>query len=345
MELEKELLKQKGKEVLKSLIEIYTPSGEEGKAVDVFERISNWFNLELRKSSSNSFYLGKGDILLASHLDTIKGFIPSKVTGEEIYGRGAVDAKGPLTSMILAGWIMNERGCSVQIAALSDEENKSSGARELVSSGSKYSHIIVGEPTNTTHIAIEYRGILRVGISCKGNPEHSSSSTSNVILNHIPAILEVSQLPSEYSTPSIVPTVIRGGDSPNVTPDKLYVHFDVRYPHGVTKEEIISKFARLFPNCEISVGESIEPVKVSSSTPIVRYLMRGLIKQGIKPSLVRKAGTSDMNILVSLTNNIATYGPGDSRLEHTDFERITLDEIYIATVTYVNALEEICLKH
>lgn len=52
-----------------------------------------------------------------------------------------------------------------------------------------------------------------------------------------------------------------------------------------------------------------------------------------------------MNLLISITPSIATYGPGDSRLEHTEFERITLDEIYIATLTYVNALEELCLKH
>ncbi|MEM3271480.1 MAG: M20/M25/M40 family metallo-hydrolase, partial [Metallosphaera sp.] len=93
--------------------------------------------------------LGRGEILLASHIDTVQGFIEPSVSGETISGRGAVDAKGPLTSMILAGWILNDLGCGVEIAALSDEENMSKGAKELLSSSRRFSHIVIGEPTNT----------------------------------------------------------------------------------------------------------------------------------------------------------------------------------------------------
>ncbi|MCH1770927.1 MULTISPECIES: N-acetyl-lysine deacetylase [Metallosphaera] len=344
MQLEKELLKQKARKLLEQLLSVYTPSGQEGLAKGIFQNIADELNLNLYVTSTNSFFLGDGEILLASHIDTVPGYIPPSISDNEITGRGAVDAKGPLASMILASWIMNERGCKVQVGALSDEENKSAGARELVSSGKRFSHIIVGEPTNTTHIAVEYRGLLRINVNCHGKPEHSSSATNNIILKYIPAILESSQLPSQYSSPSIVPTIVRSGDSPNVTPSDFYVHFDVRYPYGISEGDIISKMSEKFEGCDLTVGESIPPVKVGPSTPAVRALMRGLLQQGVKPSLVRKGGTSDMNLLISITPSIATYGPGDSRLEHTEFERITLDEIYIATLTYVNALEELCLK-
>lgn len=33
-----------------------------------------------------------------------------------------------------------------------------------------------------------------------------------------------------------------------------------------------------------------------------------------------------MNLLVKLTENIVTYGPGDSSLDHTDMECINIDE-------------------
>ncbi|BCS92145.1 N-acetyl-lysine deacetylase [Metallosphaera javensis (ex Sakai et al. 2022)] len=345
MQPEKELLKQKARRLLEQLLSVYTPSGQEGQASEVFESIAEEFNLTLHVTSTNSFFLGDGEVLLASHMDTVSGYIPPKISDVEIRGRGAVDAKGPLASMILASWIMNERGCKVQVGALSDEENRSAGARELISSGKRFSHIIVGEPTNTTHIAVEYRGLLRVNVNCDGKPEHSSSATENVILKYLPAILETSQLPSQYSSPSIVPTIIKSGNSPNVTPGDFYVHFDVRYPYGITDKDILSKISEKFEGCNLSVSEHIPPVKVGPSTPAVKALMRGLLQQGLKPSLVRKGGTSDMNLLYSITPSIATYGPGDSRLEHTEFERITLDEIYIATLTYVNALEELCLKH
>ncbi|MEM4745984.1 MAG: N-acetyl-lysine deacetylase [Metallosphaera sp.] len=345
MHLEKESLKQKGRKLLEELLSVYTPSGSEDKALKVFEWIEKEFNLKLNVTKSNSYFLGRGEILLASHIDTVQGFIEPSVSGETISGRGAVDAKGPLTSMILAGWILNDLGCGVEIAALSDEENMSKGAKELLSSSRRFSHIVIGEPTNTTHIAIEYRGLMRLSIKCKGNPEHSSSSHDNVILKRIPSIMKVSQLHSEYSLPTIVPTILRSGSSANVTPEDLYVHFDIRFPYEVSYNDILSKFKEEFDECDIEIGELIHPVKVSPSTPLVRSLMRGLIRQGMKPSLVKKSGTSDMNILASITPSIATYGPGDSRLEHTEFERITLDEIYIATMTYVNSLEELCSKN
>ncbi len=309
------------------------------------KKISRDLNLELKVTGTNSFFLGEGDILLASHLDTIQGFISPSFRGEEVLGRGAVDAKGPLTSMILATWIINEMGCKVQVGALSDEENKSAGARELISTGRKYSHIIVGEPTNTTHIAVEYRGLLRIGVKCRGEQEHSSSSTRNLFLQYAPKVIEVSRLPSDYGTPSIVPTIVRSGDSLNVTPGDFYVHFDIRYPYGISERELLSKISEAFPECGVDVTETMAPVKVSPSTYSVKSLMRALIRQGLKPTLVRKGGTSDMNLLSSITTSIATYGPGESKLEHTDFERITLDEIYIATLTYVYALEELCSKH
>ena len=40
----------------------------------------------------------------------------------------------------------------------------------------------------------------------------------------------------------------------------------------------------------------------------------------------KKTGSSDMNLLVKLTENIVTYGPGDSSLDHTDMEYIDIDE-------------------
>jgi LysW-gamma-L-lysine carboxypeptidase len=74
---------------------------------------------------------------------------------------------------------------------------------------------------------------------------------------------------------------------------------------------------------------------------MVRALQRSLLRQGIKPRLVRKAGTSDMNILAQVSDEIVAYGPGESRLEHTNFEKITMEEIYISVMTYVKTIEEL----
>ena len=345
MQLDKESLKQKAKELLLELLKIYTPSGEEGKALPFFEKVSKELNLDLKVTSSNSYYLGKdSNILLVSHVDTIPGFIEPKEEGEIIYGRGAVDDKGPLISMLLATSILNDNGCKVQFAALSDEENKSRGARELVNSGKRFKYIIVGEPSNTTGIVVEYRGVLHLDIKCKDLATHSSSTSSNLILDMANRILKISKLPGSYDAPSIVPTIFKAGEYINKSPSEGIVHFDIRYSVKSSKDEILTSIADMFKDCEISVTEDIPPIKVNVNSELVRVLMRSLIKQGFKPSLLRKYGTSDMNLLYSITDNIANYGPGDSKLEHTEYEHISLEEIFISVVTYVTAIEELCLK-
>mgnify|MGYP001772506305 CR=1 FL=1 len=344
MQLEKEFLRQKIKELLTEILSIYTPSGEESKALNFFEKVSKEFNLKLRVTSTNSFFLGEGNVLLASHIDTVPGFIQPRVENDIIYGRGAVDAKGPLIAMLFATYFLNEKGYKVQFAALADEEGKSKGARELVNSGEKYEYIIIGEPTNTFDIVVEYRGVLHLDVICKGISEHSSSSKSNLIVDMARKIAEIYKPPSTYDNFSIVPTIFKSGNYINVTPSEAYLHLDIRYSARNSKEEILNLVKEAFSSCDISIVEDIEPVKVNVNSEIVKSLMRGLIKQGFKPRLTRKAGTSDMNILKAITPQIATYGPGDSTLEHTDKEKISIDEIFIAINTYINAIEELCLK-
>jgi LysW-gamma-L-lysine carboxypeptidase len=343
MQQEKEFLKQKAKQLLLNILSIYTPSGKENNAESFFYNVSREFNLNLKITKSNSYFFDNGGkILLAPHVDTVPGFIAPYVENDTVFGRGAVDDKGPLIAMLLATWIALERGKKVSFIALSDEENKSAGARELLNEGIKFEHIIVGEPTNTKNIVTEYRGLIHLDIICKSKSEHSSSATQNIILDISKKIQEISLLPSTYDKPSIVPTIIRSGEYMNVTPSEAYLHLDVRYPYNTDKSTILSPIYEKFKDCEIKIIESVDPVKVSVNTPAVKAIMKGIIKQGLKPSIVRKAGTSDMNILKNITQSIVTYGPGDSKLEHTELEKITLDEIYIAIQTYLNAIEELC---
>ncbi|AAK40507.1 N-acetyl-lysine deacetylase [Saccharolobus solfataricus] len=342
---EKELVKQKAKELLLDLLSIYTPSKSEANATKFFEKISKDLNLKLEiLPDSNSFILGEGDILLASHVDTVYGYIEPKIENELIYGRGAVDAKGPLISMIIATWLLNEKGIKVRVSGLADEESTSIGAKELIAKNYNFKYIIVGEPSNATDIVVEYRGSIQLDIMCEGTPEHSSSAKNNLIVDISKKIIEVYKQPENYDKPSIVPTIIRAGESYNVTPAKLYLHLDIRYAINNKREDLIKEITDKFPECNLKIVDETPPVKVSINNPVVKSLARALLKQNIKPRLVKKAGTSDMNILQRITTNIATYGPGNSMLEHTTQEKISLDEIYIGVKTYMLAIEELWQK-
>jgi len=56
-------------------------------------------------------------------------------------------------------------------------------------------------------------------------------------------------------------------------------------------------------------------------------------------SFSRKTGTGDMNVLGNaLKIPVVTYGPGDSRLDHTPNEHIDLQEYLISIQAYRKAL-------
>ena len=46
---------------------------------------------------------GAHDLLLLGHIDTFPGELPTYCEGRLLYGRGAVDAKGPLCAFAVAG--------------------------------------------------------------------------------------------------------------------------------------------------------------------------------------------------------------------------------------------------
>ena len=69
--------------------------------------------------------LGEGSptLLLASHIDTVPGFIPVRHDNDRIFGRGAVDAKSSLAAMISAAYELSLRkiGGKVIIVGVVDD--------------------------------------------------------------------------------------------------------------------------------------------------------------------------------------------------------------------------------
>lgn len=60
----------------------------------------------------------------------------------------------------------------------------------------------------------------------------------------------------------------------------------------------------------------------------MRALVAAVRARGARPVLKLKTGTSDMNVVSSRWGcPVAAYGPGDSRLDHTDREHVDLEEL------------------
>ena len=75
---------------------------------------------------------------------------------------------------------------------------------------------------------------------------------------------------------------------------------------------------------------------------LVRGMLAAIRAQSDQPGFVLKGGTSDMNVVgVTWTCPIIAYGPGDSNLDHTPDEHISLDEYARAVGTLRHLIEHL----
>ena len=93
--------------LLKDLLSIPSFSGQEKLAVDFLIKKTKKLNFDsVKRDRAGNFVAirgqGKQQILLVGHIDTVKGTIPVNLVKQQLYGRGAVDAKGSLAAFIWA---------------------------------------------------------------------------------------------------------------------------------------------------------------------------------------------------------------------------------------------------
>ena len=86
------------------LVEHYSPSGSEEAAASwlVKHMSSLGFEASLDEVGNALGVMGTGNkqVILLGHIDTVPGEIPVQVENEILFGRGSVDAKGPLACFV-----------------------------------------------------------------------------------------------------------------------------------------------------------------------------------------------------------------------------------------------------
>ncbi|MEN2974925.1 MAG: N-acetyl-lysine deacetylase [Candidatus Caldarchaeales archaeon] len=343
----------KAKSLLIDLLKSYTPPGYEFRLEPVLRRWADELGFdEFYVDDVGNIFLRCGSggktVLLAGHLDTVPGEIDVRIDGDTVWGRGAVDAKSSLAAFILgAAWsILDRSSLRVYAVGLVQEEDSGLGARHLVNSNFKADHIIVGEPTNFG-IAVAYRGSILVRVLTTAHGGHSSApymgeSALDKLLKFI-NLLKGRFSGDSYEEVSHAVTVLRAGDWFGSLPDSGEAYINIRYPSKYSPEEIIEEL-RLFADesdVDLQVNSIDRPVEVSVNVEVVRAMVKSILKMGLKPRIVKKTGTSDMNTLVNISKSIAAFGPGDSKLSHTRYEWIKISDIVLGARVISNTLLEL----
>jgi len=295
--------------------------------------------------------VGEGSpvILLCGHMDTVEGEIPVRVEDGQLYGRGSVDAKGPLAAMIVAASKFVEDGFpgKILVVGVVDEEKGGTGIQHFVESGIQPDYAIFGEPSGLEKIVFGYKGIVTVKVAVETPSGHSAAPW--LFDNAIEKAMEFwrqirklhlreEKLKSRFYSITSCLTGIKGGDnSASFIPSHCEIYVQLRIPPQLTPEVVfeevkrrIDRYKATNPKVKVNV-EKMDVAKAFEAdrrSVIVRALAWGIRKTTLNyASFSRKTGTGDMNVLGNaLKIPVVTYGPGDSRLDHTPNEHIDIQE-------------------
>lgn len=289
---------------------------------------------------------GKRHLLLCGHMDTVPGVIRVRREGDKIYGRGAADAKSPMCAMISAAAASMEGPLKVTMACVTREEGDSLGVNTLIDGGGDYEAAVFGEPGGAHRVALGYRGRVEGALTVKTQGGHASSSWAHAsAVDEAMGVVakmreyEKARAVSEdhYRSVNVSLTMIAGGSYSNVIPKACTATLDIRMPPGVSSTAvesdltgILDDYARTRPGVsfQIRFAEPTESYEAPKDSLIVRAFQRSIIMNlSTRPVLTHKTGTGDMNTLAQRMGiPCVTYGPGDSKLEHTEGEYVEVGD-------------------
>lgn len=269
--------------------------------------------------------IGEPLVTLSSHMDTVPPFIGFTEDEQNIYGRGACDAKGVIAAQVFAAQRLKDEGLTnIGLLYVVGEEDGSDGAKVANSIPNSNKFLINGEPTESQQ-AIATKGALRVVIEAKGRTAHSAypelgeSAIEKLldILNDIrrtdwPANAELG--PTTYNIGTIT-----GGRRPNVVAD--FAASELMFRTITEPDELYNMVAEVVAGrAGIKRGFSLPPIHT--------HTVKGI---DIPTSVVR-FGTD----IPCLTNwgTPMLYGPGSIHDAHTAHEYIRKQDMLNAVDTY-----------
>jgi len=343
-------------DTLIGLVSQYSPSGQErGAAERLVARMKSlgYDNAFIDGAGNAVGVVGKGtkQIILLGHIDTVPGEIPVRVADGVLYGRGSVDAKGPLACFVDAvSKVGAKDGWQFVVIGAVEEERNSEGAR-FAATQYKPDFAIIGEPNQWDRIALGYKGSAWANITIMRGQAHTASGEETAAEAAVEVWLKIKAHVDSFNADKQkvfdkLLLTLQGMDSDsNDFEQWAKLKVGVRLPVSVSPENWYGilhetlKVSETFRVLIEPVGFTVPAWGCEKNTQLVRAFLNRIRSQGGEPRFVYKTGTADLNIAAPVWKCPAlVYGPGDSALDHTPHEHINLDDYQKAVYVLIVAL-------
>jgi acetylornithine deacetylase len=354
------------KNLLKHLVDIYSPSGKENEVIKLAERYLKKYGLTVirQKVDKNRYNLlvlppkkNKIELCFVGHLDTVTAYdlddYAFREEGDRIYGLGTADMKAGCAAMIELFVVLIEAGRPfppVGLALVVDEEEDNKGAETLVKEYS-FPWAIVGEPTGLIPCLGHY-GYLEVMLNTQGKRAHSAMPElgQNAIESMLKLLMNVTEYITSKSQFVYNVRELTGFPHGFVVPDSCEAWLDIHIPPNsrvdLLKAELEHEMEVACQNisgldARLEFEESYPGYQISEESPFVQKLKKAYQKSSLPWKPMDFRSHSDGNTLWTAGITPINLGPGNLESAHTPEESVSFSQVVQAAQLYLNLAQSL----
>jgi LysW-gamma-L-lysine carboxypeptidase len=289
---------------------------------------------ELPASSFQQPAADTRELLLLGHIDTVRGFPTVAERAGKLYGRGAVDAKGPLAAFAVAAALVGPRpGWRIVVAGAVEEEAATSKGARYLAKRRRPDMVIIGEPTGWQRMTLGYKGRLLADvefqrmISHTAGPATSAPEMAFAYWQRVHALAEGINAGQEKLWDQLQPSLRQFASSDDGILEIAELRLGFRLPPSLTPAALQTLLIQADGHGSFRFTGAEVAYRAEKNTPLVRAFVAAVRARGGQPGFLLKTGTSDMNVVGPVWGcPILAYGPGDSSLDHTPQEHVEIAE-------------------
>ena len=316
------------------LCAVDSTSGREGEVVALVDRIlasRGWRTTRIPVSDGRDALLAitseaESYVTLSTHLDTVPPFLPPRLDGARLHGRGSCDAKGIAAAMICAAERLRARETAPALLFVVGEETQHDGAHAANDwarrTGFRSRALVNGEPTES-RLGTGTKGALRLTLRVEGKAAHSAyphlGRSATMELIRLLAELDGLSWPSDplLGDTTVNVGTISGGVADNVTAPWAEARIMIRLVRS--EEETMAHVRRwVGDRATIVHGAVVPPVRLTTMP-------------GFETAVVAYA--TDIPALGNWGTPLL-FGPGSIHVAHTDHEFVDVAELRAAVDAY-----------